>query len=92
MLRINPKKSARDYNIGARTIQFCSDVFSENLAKICNDSITKEKYHKQLKIAKVIALFKKVENTIPKTIDQLVYYQYLLEVLKNCYANNLCPL
>ena len=47
------------------------DVFSENLAKICNDSITKGEYHKQLKIAKVIALFKKGGgNTILKAIDQ----------------------
>ena len=71
---------------------FARMFFSENLAKTYYNSITKGKYHKQLKIAKVIALFKKAENTIPKTIDQLICYQHLIEFLKNCYANNSCPL
>ena len=51
-------KSLGDDSIGARIIQLCSKVFSENQAEIYNNSInTKGEYHKQLKIANVIALF-----------------------------------
>ena len=84
ILKLNPKKSPGDDNIGARLLQLCSDVFSENLAKIYNNSITKGEYPKQLKIAKVIALFKKGEKYYPKNyrpISLLSIFNKILEKL-----------
>ena len=89
ILKLNPQKSPGDHNIGAKIIQICPDVFAENLAKIYNNSITRGDYPDQMKIAKVIALFKKGESSCLKTIDQLVYYQCLTKFLNFC-ANNLC--
>ena len=59
ILKANPKKLLGDRDIGAKMIKLCPDIFSENLAKIYNSSITKGEYPKQLKIAKVITLFKR---------------------------------
>ena len=41
-----------------------SQCFAENLSKIYNHVIEQEKYPTQLKIAKVIALYKKDESQI----------------------------
>ena len=60
-LKLNPRKYPGDDNIGAKIIQICPDVFAENLAKIYNNFITEGDYPDQIKIAKVIALFKKGE-------------------------------
>ena len=66
ILKSNPRKSPGDDNIGAKIIQICPDVFAENFAKIYNNSITRGDYPDQMKIAKVIALFKKGEKFLPK--------------------------
>ena len=86
ILKLTPRKSPGDDNIGANIYQICPDVFAENLAKIYNNSITKGNYPDQMKIAKVVALFKKGENSYQKTIDQLVYHQCLIKFKKK----NLC--
>ena len=90
ILELNPRKYPGDENIGAKIIQICPDVFAENLAKIYNNSITIGDYPDQMKIAKVIALFKKGGNSCLKTIDQLVYYQCFIKKIKNFCANNSC--
>ena len=57
--RLNPRKSSGADNIGARLVQLCRIVFAENLTKIYNNAIAKGEYPAQLKIAKVIALYKR---------------------------------
>ena len=57
ILKLNPRKSPGDDNIGVKIIQICPDVFAENLAKIYNNYITRGDYPDQMKIAMVIALF-----------------------------------
>ena len=59
ILKLNSKKSSGDDNIGAKIIQLCPYVFPQNLSKIYNDSISKGEYPQQMKIARVIALYKK---------------------------------
>ena len=59
ILKLNSKKSPGDDNIGTTIIQLCPDVFSQNLSKLYNDSISKDEYPQQMKIARVIALYKK---------------------------------
>ena len=71
--------------LGARIIQISPDVFALYLAKIYINSITKGDYPDQMKLAKVIALFKK---SCLETINQLVYYQCLVTFLKNFCENN----
>ena len=62
ILKLHSKNSSGDDNIGQNRIQLCSDVFSQNLSKIYNDSISKGEYPQQMKIARVIALYKKWKN------------------------------
>ena len=57
---LNPRKSSRADNIGARKIQLCPAVFAENLTKIHNNAMAKCEYPTQLKIA--VALYKKGEK------------------------------
>ena len=65
ILKLNSKKSLGGDNIGAKIIQICPDVFSQNLSKIYNNSISKGEYPQQMKIARVMALYKKGEKYKP---------------------------
>ena len=56
---LNPKKSPGHDAIGAKIIQICPELFANNLCNIYNKSIRDKKYPEALKVAKVIALFKK---------------------------------
>ena len=59
ILKLNSKKSPGDDIIWAKIIQLCPNVFSQNVSKIYNDSISKGEYPQQMEIARVIALYKK---------------------------------
>ena len=61
---LNPRKSSGPDNIGPKIIQLCPHIFAENLVKMFNNSIEKGEYPTILKIAKVMALFKKGENYV----------------------------
>ena len=67
--KINPKNSCGPdnigpkYNIGAKVMKLCPKIFAENLCIIYNKAIKIGKYPMALKVAKVIALFKKVTST-----------------------------
>ena len=63
--RLNPKKSSGHDTIGGKVIQLCPNIFVYNLTKIFNNSIEIGEYPNDLKIAKVIALFKKGERHVP---------------------------
>ena len=53
------KKAHGHDSIGAKVIKLCPEIFSDNLCRIFNRAIEKKIYPNDLKIAKVIALFKK---------------------------------
>ena len=63
--KLNPRKLCGSDNIGAKVIQLCPMIFADNLTKIYNHSIEICDYPSELKIAKVIALFKKGEKSNP---------------------------
>ena len=86
ILKLNPRKSPGDDNIGAKIIQICPDVFAENLAKIYNNSIARGDYPDQMKIAKVIALFKKGEKFLPKNYRPIS----LLSMFNKIFERLLC--
>ena len=86
ILKLNPRKSPSDDNIGAKNRQICPNVFGENLAKIYNKSITKGDYPDQMKIAKVIALFKKGWKFMPKNYRPIS----LLSMFDNIFEKLLC--
>ena len=57
--RLNTNKAVGSDNIGAKFIRMCPEILAYNLAKIFNSAIEKAEYPTQLKIARVIALYKK---------------------------------
>ena len=59
---MNPKKACGADNIGAKLIQTCPDIFPQNLTVIFNRAMQDGEYPAQMKIAKVIALYKKGER------------------------------
>ena len=62
---LNPKKASGPDNIGAKVLKLCPHIFASNLSKIYNRSIEMGEYPAQLKLAKVIALFKKGDKLQP---------------------------
>ena len=57
--KLNPRKSSGPNDIGTKVIKLCPAIFAENLSLIYNKAIKTGKYPMALKVAKVIALFKK---------------------------------
>ena len=82
ILKLNSKKSPGDDNIGATIIQLCPDVFSQNLSKLYNDSISKDEYPQPMNIARVIALYKKGKTISPIITVQLACYLVSIRYLK----------
>ena len=68
--RLNPRKSSGADNIDAKLIQLCPTGFAENLTKIYNNAIAKGEYPTQLKIANLLALYKKGRNITQEITDQ----------------------
>ena len=84
--KLNPRKSSGSDNIGARLIQLCPDIFADNLTKIFNNAMAKGEYPTQLKIAKVIALYKKGEKYSPGNYRPIS----LLSCLNKIFEKILC--
>ena len=63
--KLNPRKAAGYDDIGSKVLKLCPDIIAENLTTIFNDAIVRAKYPTLLKVAKVIALFKKGERHNP---------------------------
>ena len=55
---LNSRKAPGHDSIGGKVIKLCSEIFSGNLCRIFNRAIEKIIYPNDLKIAKVIALYK----------------------------------
>lgn len=62
---LDPKKSTGHDGIGAKIIKLCPEIFATNLCKIFNKSIDNGEYPSDMKIARVIALFKKGNKNDP---------------------------
>ena len=63
--KLNPRKSCGPDNIGTKVIKLCPAIFAENLSLIYNKALEIGKYPMALKVAKVIALFKKGDKYQP---------------------------
>ena len=63
--KLDSKKAFGPDGIGAKIIKLCPEVFANNLQKAFNQSIDKAEYPCELKIARVIALFKKGDPSLP---------------------------
>ena len=57
--RLNPRKSSGADNIGGKILQLCPHIFAYNLTKIYNRAIEMGDYPQGMKLARVIALYKK---------------------------------
>ena len=86
---LNPKKAPGPDCIGGKLIQLCPDIFSNNLTKIYNRAIQTGVYPHAMKLAQVIALYKKVQGMIPTIIAQLASCQSLTKYLKKNYVKDL---
>ena len=84
--RLNPRKSSGADNIGASLGQLCPTVFAENLTKIYNSAMAKGEYPAQIKITKVIALYKKGEKYNPGNYRPIS----LLSCLNKLFEKILC--
>ena len=63
--RLKHDKSPGHDLIGSKVIKLCPEIFATNLSKISNWGIENGKYLDDLKIAKVIALYKKEVKYVP---------------------------
>lgn len=82
--RLNPKKSSGPDNISVKIILLCPEVFATNLTKIFNNSIQLGEYPTAMKVAKVIALYKKGEKFKPgnyRPISLLSIFNKIFEKL-----------
>ena len=62
---LNNQKASGPDSIGAKVLKLCRNIFASNLSKIYNRSIEMGEYPAQLKLAKVLALFKKGDKLQP---------------------------
>ena len=63
--KLDPRKAVGDDNINGKLLQLCPSIFAKNLVLIYNKSIEEGQYPSALKVARVIALFKKGEHHLP---------------------------
>ena len=80
--RMKPNKSPGHDLIGSKVIKLCPGIFAYNLAKIYNWSIENGIYPDDLKIAKVIALYKKGAKHYPnnyRPIGLLSHFDKIFE-------------
>ncbi len=84
--KLNPRKSPGPDGIGAKLIQLCPDIFADNLSIIYNKSIQEGVYPVDMKIAKVIALYKKGSHVLPDNYRPIS----LLSIFDKIFEKLLC--
>ena len=96
LLKIN--KACGEDGIGAKILQICPDVFAFNLEIILNKCIELGEYPTELKIAKVVALFKKGQKHIANNyrpisllacIDKIFERLICRQLVNFCEINNI---
>ena len=75
-MRIQPKNSAGHDDISNRIIKYICPIIAAPLSVIINQSFTTEIFPQKLKVAKVIPIYKKDEETFFLLITvQYLYFQ-----------------
>ena len=70
-------------SIGTKIIHLCPEIFAENLSKLFNNSISQGVYPNVMRMAKVIALFKRGIKA-----SRLACFPILTRYLKKSYARD----
>ena len=83
---LNPKKAPGPDCIGGKLIQLCPDIFSNNLTKIYNRAIQTGVYPHAMKLAQVIALYKKGARYDPNNYRPIS----LLSIFDKIFEKILC--
>ena len=83
---LNPKKAPGPDCIGGKLIQLCPDIFSDNLTKIYNRAIQTGVYPHDMKLAQVIALYKKGAKHDPNNYRPIS----LLSIFDKIFEKILC--
>ena len=95
---LNPRKSSGPDKIPVKLIQLCPEIFADNLAIIYNKAIESAVYPDDMKIARVVALFKKGERhsadnyrpiSLLSCINKLFEKLVCKQLLAYCEANNI---
>ena len=85
---LNPKKAPGPDCIGGKLIQLCPDIFSNNLTKIYNRDIQTGIYPHDMKLAQVIALYKKGARHDPNNYRLIS----LLSIFDKIFEKILCKI
>ena len=83
--KLNSKKSPGPDNISPKILKYCEQIIKTPLANLFNSSIEAAEYPAQLKVAKVIALYKKNSSYLPENYRQIS----LLSCIDNIFEKNL---
>ena len=86
---LNTRKSSGADNIGAKALKLCPEIFAKLLSKIYNKSMEMGEYPTQLKIAKVIALFKKGQKTQPNNYPPIILLSCFNKIFEKILSKRL---
>ena len=84
--RLKHNKSPGHELIGSKIVKLCPEIFATNLAKIYNWGIENGKYPDDLKISKVIALYKKGVQFDPNNYRPIGLLSVSTKYLKRYFA------
>jgi len=75
-------------NLSVNTIKTCSDQLAGPLSMIFNKSIEEGIVPDDLKIAKIIPIYKSDDKKLSQTIDQSRFYRHSLKFLKGLFTTD----
>ena len=85
---LNSRKALGHDSIGGKIIKLCPEIFSDNLCGIFNRAIEMRIYPSDLKIVKVIALYKKGDKFDPGNYRPITLLSFLARSLRKSYVDN----